>query len=433
VLYLEGFIQDITAHKEAVEALTEREERFRRFFEENGCAMLLVDPASGAIVDANDAAASFYAIGREELIGRLTGEMSTLGSEESALDRQLALGKKRRVFNYRIRLKSGEERAVEAYASPVSLGGKQVLFCIVHDITERLRTEEALRESLETLKEAQTVGALGSYVLDIRTGVWTSSDLLDELFGIDESYATTVDGWTALIHPGDRAMMASYFANEVIGGKKTFDKEYRIVHQSDGTERWVHGRGKLEFDALGRPVKMRGVIRDITERKQAELKLRASEERYRATFEQAAVGITHTSFDGKFLRCNARFAEIIGYPLEEIPGMSFHQITAPEDQAHSEKVRLQPPQRRQAHLGQGDGFNAARHRGRAALPHRPGGRHQCSQRGRGAPGSGDGSAALERDALPHDLPDQRRRHLHQPGERRQVHRREQEIPGHGWL
>jgi len=341
VLYLEGFIQDITAHKEAVEALTEREERFRRFFEENGCAMLLVDPASGAIVDANDAAASFYAIGREELIGRLTGEMSTLGSEESALDRQLALGKKRRVFNYRIRLKSGEERAVEAYASPVSLGGKQVLFCIVHDITERLRTEEALRESLETLKEAQTVGALGSYVLDIRTGVWTSSDLLDELFGIDESYATTVDGWTALIHPGDRAMMASYFANEVIGGKKTFDKEYRIVHQSDGTERWVHGRGKLEFDALGRPVKMRGVIRDITERKQADLKLRASEERYRATFEQAAVGITHTSFDGKFLRCNARFAEIIGYPLEEIPGMSFHQITAPEDQAHSEKVRLQ--------------------------------------------------------------------------------------------
>jgi len=341
VLYLEGFIQDITARKEAVEALTEREARFRRFFYENGCAMLLVDPASGAIVAANDAAASFHSLRREDLIGRLTGEMSTLGPEQSALDRQMALNNRRSVFKYRIRLASGEERAVEAYTSPLNWIGRQVLFCIVHDITERLRTEEALRESLDSLKEAQTVGALGSYVLDVRTGVWTSSDLLNELFGIDGSYPMTVEGWTELIHPGDRATMASYFAQEVVGERKTFDKEYRIIRQADQTERWVHGRGKLDFDALGQPVKMRGVIRDITERKQAELKLRASEERYRATFEQAPIGITHTSFDGRFLRCNPRFAEIAGYTREEIKGMSFRQITAPEDQADIEAVREQ--------------------------------------------------------------------------------------------
>jgi len=341
VLYLEGFIEDITARKLAVQALTEREQRFRRFFEENGCAILLVDPASGAIVDANDAAASFYALRREDLIGMHTGEMSTLGCEESALDRQMALSKKRRVFNYRIRLMSGEERAVEAYASPVNLDGRQVLFCIVHDVTERIRTEEALRESLESLREAQTVGALGSYVLDIATGVWVGSDLLNELFGIDENYPHTVEAWTEIVHPGDREMMASYFVNEVIGEGRTFDKEYRIVRHADQAERWVHGRGKLDFDAQGRPVRMRGVIRDITERKQAELKLRASEERYRATFEQAGVGIAHTSFEGKYLRCNARFAEIVGYSREEIKGMNFQQITAPEDRDHSEAVRLQ--------------------------------------------------------------------------------------------
>ena len=341
VLYLEGFIEDITVRKEAVAALTDREARFRRFYYENGCAMLLVDPASGAIVAANDAAASFYALRREDLIGRLTGEMSTLGPEQSALDRQMALNNKSSVFKYRTRLASGEERAVEVYASPLNWDGRQVLFCIVHDITERLRTEEALRESLESLKEAQTVGALGSYVLDVSSGVWTSSELLNELFGIDENYPLTVEGWTALIHPGDREMMANYFAGEVVGERKAFDKEYRIIRQTDRSERWMHGRGKLEFDSLGQPVKMRGVIRDITERKQAELKLRASEERYRATFEQAAVGITHTSFDGTFLRCNARFAEIVGYTREEIKGMNFQQITAPEDLADSEAIRLQ--------------------------------------------------------------------------------------------
>ena len=62
--------------------------------------------------------------------------------------------------------------------------------------------------------------------------------------------------------------MAAYFANEVIGQGKSFDREYRIVRHSDGALRWVHGLGRLEFDAQGRPVKMHGTIKDITERKQ---------------------------------------------------------------------------------------------------------------------------------------------------------------------
>ena len=81
--------------------------------------------------------------------------------------------------------------------------------------------------------------------------------------------------------------------------------------------------------------------KDITERKLAEMQLRDSEERYRATFEQAAVGIVHASFDGRYLRCNMRFAEIVGYALEEIPGMTFQQITLPEDQAKCEAARQQ--------------------------------------------------------------------------------------------
>jgi diguanylate cyclase (GGDEF)-like protein/PAS domain S-box-containing protein len=71
--------------------------------------------------------------------------------------------------------------------------------------------------------------------------------------------------------------------------------------------------------------------KDITERKRAEKQLRDSEERYRATFDQAAIGIVHTSFEGPILRCNARFAEILGYTPDEIRGMTFQQITLPED------------------------------------------------------------------------------------------------------
>ncbi|MFY9853812.1 MAG: PAS domain S-box protein, partial [Terracidiphilus sp.] len=205
----------------------------------------------------------------------------------------------------------------------------------MEDITERKRAEAALRESLDGLKESQAIGGVGSYVLDIGTGEWTSSDVLDGLFGIDREYSHTVAGWTALIHPDDRAMMGAYFAEEVVGKGQTFNKEYRIVRQTDHAERWVNGAGRLEFDAQGRPFRMRGIIKDITESKLSEMQLRDSAERYRATFEQAPVGIVHSSFEGLILRCNSRFAEMIGYPAEDVPGLTIKQITAPEDLTRS--------------------------------------------------------------------------------------------------
>jgi diguanylate cyclase (GGDEF)-like protein/PAS domain S-box-containing protein len=199
------------------------------------------------------------------------------------------------------------------------------------DITERKLLEDQLRENESVLKDAQIIGGLGSYVLDFPSGVWTATEVLDGIFGIGKDFDHTVAGWLALIHPADRAMITAYLADEVVGQGKPFDKEYRIVRQTDRSERWVHGVGRLQFDAEGHPVTMRGVVRDITDRKLHEMQLRDSEGRYRSTFEQAPVGIVHTSFEGMILWCNARFADIVGYPSEEVPGLTFQQITDPED------------------------------------------------------------------------------------------------------
>jgi diguanylate cyclase (GGDEF)-like protein/PAS domain S-box-containing protein len=132
--------------------------------------------------------------------------------------------------------------------------------------------------------------------------------------------------------------MAAYFAEEVAGKGRNFNKEYRIIRQKDKAERWVHGIGRLEFGGKGQLVKMRGVIKDITESKLSEMQLRDSEERYRATFEQAAVGIVHASFEGRILRYNARFADILGYPGGELAGFTVKQITAPDDRADSAEL-----------------------------------------------------------------------------------------------
>jgi PAS domain S-box-containing protein/diguanylate cyclase (GGDEF)-like protein len=343
VLYLEGFIEDITDRKLAEQALAKSEARFRNLFEQNGSVMVIVEPESGAIVSANRAASRFYGYALEQLIGMNVSQINTLPPEEVIPDRKRALNDERNFFKFRHRLASGEERDVEVYSTPVTMTGRPHLFSIVHDVTEQKRAEDALRENEESLRESQRIAGLGSYALDFQTGVWSSSEVMDAIFGIDPAYEHTVEGWAALIHPDNRAMMTAYFAEEVAGKGQSFDKEYRIVRQTDRAERWVHGLGRLEFDAQGKPLKMHGTIKDITERKQAELRLRESEERYRATFEQAAVGILHVSFEGSILRCNARFAEILEYTNEELRGQTIHRFTAPDDLANSKGVmeRLQ--------------------------------------------------------------------------------------------
>jgi PAS domain S-box-containing protein len=161
---------------------------------------------------------------------------------------------------------------------------------------ERLQAEEAVRLNEAMLRESQRIAGMGSYVLDIPVGTWRSSEVLDEVFGIDAAYDCSVEGWAALIHPADRSMMLDHFRNDVLGRNQPFDKEYRIIRQHDHAERWVHGLGRLEYDTHENPVRMLGTIQDITERKQAAILLQRQAEELRASnneleiFNRAVVG-----------------------------------------------------------------------------------------------------------------------------------------------
>jgi len=137
-------------------------------------------------------------------------------------------------------------------------------------------SEKVLRRSDALLKESQSIAGLGTYTLDITTGRWESSEVLDKVFGIDAAYARTPEGWLALVHPDDRAMTSGHLKNDVLGLHKGFNKEFRVITHNEHALRWVHGLGKLELDAQGRPLKMHGTIQDISERRQAAEEIRGS-------------------------------------------------------------------------------------------------------------------------------------------------------------
>ena len=134
--------------------------------------------------------------------------------------------------------------------------------------------EEVLSETKRFLKESQNMAGLGSYVLDVSSGLWKSSDVFDTVFGIDSSYERTLAGWVALIHPDDRAMMAADLKNKILDLDQSRHKEFRIIRQDDQAMRWVHSFARLESNDQGRFQYLRGTIQDITDRKQMEVQMR---------------------------------------------------------------------------------------------------------------------------------------------------------------
>ncbi|MHC1782669.1 MAG: PAS domain S-box protein [Anaerolineaceae bacterium] len=146
---------------------------------------------------------------------------------------------------------------------PIRVTGTQL------DISERKRTEESIREKEFWLRESQRVGRIGSYAFEIQEDRWNSSPVLDDLFGIDDTYPKSTASWNDIIHPDERETMLIYLTQHVLAEGNAFDKEYRIFRISDGEERWVWGRGELVFDD-GEAVRMIGTIQDITEQKKAD-------------------------------------------------------------------------------------------------------------------------------------------------------------------
>ena len=140
----------------------------------------------------------------------------------------------------------------------------------VQDSTSRRQAEATLRESELLLRESQRAASVGSYRADFVAGRWQSSEVLDQLFGIDSGYVRDIPGWLDIIHPDDRSTMEGYLNDEVLGRGAPFSREYRIVRRSDGEVRWVNGLGETGLDASGRAVSLVGTIQDITDRKAAE-------------------------------------------------------------------------------------------------------------------------------------------------------------------
>ena len=271
---LMGITEDITERKAVEAELRESEERFKMLTEvaQEGVALSV----NGIILDSNKQYAKLLGYDKvEDIKGIRIADMVAPESKEYVL----GILKKNwdRPYEAVLVRKDGTRRIYEAFGHQTTYKGQKVRISTVIDITERKRVEQALRDHEFHLLQAQKVGGFGSFIYSIKEDRWISSEMLDEIFGIGADFDRSAAGWAGLIHPGDReAMQKDLLA--CIEGKKNFDREYRIIRPADGSERWLHGLGVLEYGADGHPSRIVGTNTDITARKKAEDAMRAAKE-----------------------------------------------------------------------------------------------------------------------------------------------------------
>ena len=228
---------NITERQRAEEALRESEARFDQLAEQSGTIVWEVD-AQGLYTYVSHVSEAVWGYHPDELVGRMHFyDLHPEDGREAFKTAAFAVMQRKESFQDLINAVEGKDgRLVWVSTNGIPLlnpdGTLRGYRGSDTDITERKRAEEGLRENENSLRESQIIAGLGSYVLDIPTGLWKSSAVLDEVFGIDEAYERSVEGWIALLHPGDRTMMADYLRNEVLGQGRRFDKEYRIVRHA---------------------------------------------------------------------------------------------------------------------------------------------------------------------------------------------------------
>jgi PAS domain S-box-containing protein len=315
--------RDITSRKLAEEARRESVELFQGLFNASPDAIVLIDPHyPWPIVDCNEAACLMNGYTREELIGHSIDLLNTtVGKPEERIAYLETIRQKGAIhIETEHRHKDGHIITVEVSTSIVTLGGREMVLGIDRDVTKRKMVEKALHESEYFFKESQHAAFIGSYKMNLITGLWESSEVLDQIFGIDKNYSRSVKGWLDITHPVDKEMMDKYLKEDVISKQKPFYKEYRIIRKSDGQVRWVLGQGKLDFDAEGNIISMIGTIQDITERKQVEVSLKKSETEFRTVWKNSASGMRITDESGIIYQVNDAYCKMFGKSAEELVG-----------------------------------------------------------------------------------------------------------------
>ncbi len=145
---------------------------------------------------------------------------------------------------------------------------------VARDITERKKSENAIKESESRLNLSQEIAHLGSWELDLQTNKLSWSDEVYRIFGFEpQEFGATYQAFLSFVHPDDRLAVDSAYSGSLAEGKDSYEIEHKVIRKDTGKVRIVHEKCNHIRDSTGNIVRSVGMVQDITERKEMEAKL----------------------------------------------------------------------------------------------------------------------------------------------------------------
>jgi PAS domain S-box-containing protein len=192
----------------------------------------------------------------------------------------------------------------------------------------------------ELLALAEQSAGIGVWDLDVATGMVSGTAQFFRIYGLPETSGQVhISVTRGARHPEDRHKVEDGYRRTVADGGDVYETEYRIIHP-DGQVRWIFGRGRVVRGADGTPVRYSGVDIDVTERRQAEERLRESEERFSKAFHSAAHPMSiATVAEQRYLDINDASVAVVGLARDQVIGRTAKELGLYVDDSHLEKVR----------------------------------------------------------------------------------------------
>jgi diguanylate cyclase (GGDEF)-like protein/PAS domain S-box-containing protein len=341
------FVRDISSRKRAEKDLLASETRFRQMFEHNDAVMLLIEPQSGAIEDANAAASRFYGYSIDTLRSMKIDQINLLSPEQVAAERARAARQECNYFVFPHRLASGDVRLVEVHVSLFAAGERLLLLSIIHDVTARRQAEIELERNQQLLRSIIDNSAAVIFVKDLHGRYLMVNRRYSELFHVsDEEMRGRSDHDLFAADVADAVLAAD---RQVLssGAAQEFEE---VVPQEDGPHTYLALKFPL-FDSGGHPYAVCGIATDISERKGAEAEILAlnqsleqrvdartreltqavealaeREREFRGLANNVPDNIVRYSLDGRLLYLNRTLERTLGVSAADVVGKTAREI-----------------------------------------------------------------------------------------------------------
>jgi PAS domain S-box-containing protein len=305
-------IQNLRESQGNIEAPPDSKARFRAIFENAAVGIACVAP-DGRWLEVNQRLCDIVGYTREELLAKTFADIThpdDLEQDMITMRRMLAGEIGACLREKRYYRKDGSVAWINLNASIMRKadGSPDYFISIVEDISESKRAEEKLREREERLLLASWISGLGIFEWDVQAdrAVW-ENERMYEIFGHTRADGSLSRAHLAekYIHPDDVAAFGQALSDGMKTGRP-FHFSYRI-HRKDGALRWLDLAASFELARDGAPIRMIGILADITERKQVEEKLRESQERLQIFIEHAPAALAMFDREMRYLAASRRW------------------------------------------------------------------------------------------------------------------------------